>query len=573
LQTWRLEHSSEHSSEAARGQGDGADWRAVEATFGPYGFWLGPLPPAELPPPAQNVDELQQSAGWQPASYSLTRGIAHDPIHRPTLGPKGHVPYEFLAFGPLRAGEAVRFRTGVRLSEAQDLHLALAAGAAKRAWLNGAALGEAPAGNQWLQPVHLEAGLNLLEFELTAEEAVYLRAAWALVRDPQRFRRPEWLTTPDTPAADTLVRFSGEFVIPFEPAEGTLHTGTAFSCRVLVNGVEAGRQGGFDPYGLHMRVYRHMSTAFRQGRNTVTLEVHDPGQIIEAMADVVVRGAGGEEATLTSGPEWQVQRGDGPLGPAALRRFQARSFTPDGTAVTLDQPAGDLWRRPHPLAGADWLEDAPGDDTVLPLVPDAFGGRPRVEWLRWTLPPGATSVRVPVSGSARLWVDDVELPLEDGQAHIPASPALRRKAQLRVEPAGGHSEGGLLAGPITYSVDRGPIDLGAWADYGLASYSGGLRYYATFQHDGSDAAALVLDLGRVRGTAEVWVNGRPVGARIWSPYRFAIGDAVQAGENAVEVLVCNTLAPYLSSTSPTHYVFEGQELSGLMGPVRVLRMR
>ena len=81
----------------------------------------------------------------------------------------------------------------------------------------------------------------------------------------------------------------------------------------------------------------------------------------------------------------------------------------------------------------------------------------------------------------------------------------------------------------------------------------------------------MLALGQARGTAEVWVNGQAVGARIWSPYRFDISSAVQVGENSVEVLVCNTLAPYLWATSPTHYVFEGQEVSGLMGPVRVMQ--
>lgn len=38
----------------------------------------------------------------------------------------------------------------------------------------------------------------------------------------------------------------------------------------------------------------------------------------------------------------------------------------------------------------------------------------------------------------------------------------------------------------------------------------------------------------------------------------------------VEVLVTNTLAPYLDAVSPTPFVFEGQKVSGLLGPVRLL---
>jgi hypothetical protein len=76
-----------------------------------------------------------------------------------------------------------------------------------------------------------------------------------------------------------------------------------------------------------------------------------------------------------------------------------------------------------------------------------------------------------------------------------------------------------------------------------------------------------LDLGRVRGTAEVWVNGRWVGSRVWSPYRFDITSCLQEGVNRIEIRVFNTLAPYLEAVSPTHYVFPGQTISGLLGPV------
>ncbi len=582
VQTWRFDHYRQPGGDGqtARPPAEN-EWQPVEATFGVYGFSLGPLPPAQLPPPAQRVEELQASSaagsGWRPARYSLTRGITHDRVHNWTLGPKGHVPYEFLDFGPVHPGQALRFRTSITLSAAANLHFALAAGAAKRLWVNGRSLGDGPAGYLWLQPVYLQAGINLVEWELAAEQAVNLRAAWALVRNPARFARPEWLTTVDAPQADTLVRFSGRFTIPFVPIEGVLHTGTAFGCRVLVNGVTAGQQGGFDPYGFQMRVYRHTSTAFQKGDNLVTLEVHDPGRLVEAWADVRVRGAQGEEAVLMSGPHWQVQRGDAPPTPAPLRRFQATGWNSNVVAVTLDPPAVDLWRRPHPLPGADWLEDQPHDGSVLALAPDAYGGQPRVEWLRWTLPPGATAMHLPLNGSAQLWVDDVEIPIRDGEAAIPPSKALQRMARLRVEPAGGHSEGALLSGPVTYTLAGGPMGLGDWAQYGLASYSGGLRYRTSFTLPADLAAdrsgrLLVLDLGGVRGTAEVWVNGQPLGARIWSPYRFVLTPAVQAGENQVEVLVCNTLAPYLHATSPTHYVFDGQEVSGLLGPVRVLQL-
>jgi hypothetical protein len=572
LQTWRFEHRTEDPA------GADTEWQTVEATFGTYGWFLGPQPLEELPDPASDIKALQQpgdlhAAGWKRARYSLTRGIAHDRVHTWTLGPKGHVPYEFLEFGAVHPGQAVRFRTSVVTEAGAELHFALAAGAAKRLWVNGKLQGEGPAGYLWLQPLKLHAGANLIEWELAPEQAVYLRAMWALVREPQRFVRPEWMAPVDAPVQDSLVRFSGSFHVPFEPTEGTLHAGTAFGSRVLVNGVEIGRQGGFDPYGFQMRIYRHTSNAFRQGENTVTLEVHDPGRVVEALADVRVLGAHGEEAQLSSGAGWQVQRGDGPTAPAALHRFQNMSWNTGNVGVTIDPQPADVWRRPHPLPGAHWLEDMPGDGTVVPVVPDAFGGQPRVEWLRWVLPPGAQALHIPVEGEARLWIDDLEIPLHGGVAAVPPSTAIRRVATLRVEPRGGHSEGGLLGGPVTCTVEKGPIALGPWAEFGLAAYSGGLHYESTFTLTSDQVhGPIMLDLGRVRGTAEVQVNGQVVGARIWSPYRFDVTEVVRAGENQVSVLVLNTLAPYLQATSPTHYVFAGQEVSGLLGPVRVLKI-
>ena len=67
-------------------------------------------------------------------------------------------------------------------------------------------------------------------------------------------------------------------------------------------------------------------------------------------------------------------------------------------------------------------------------------------------------------------------------------------------------------------------------------------------------------------SAEVRVNGKPAGIRVSPPWNFDISKLVKAGENRIEVLVCNTLAnQYL--TIPTGY--RGQSTSGLLGPVTV----
>jgi hypothetical protein len=225
-----------------------------------------------------------------------------------------------------------------------------------------------------------------------------------------------------------------------------------------------------------------------------------------------------------------------------------------------------LWRRAHPLPHADWLDGTPRTAVVSSAVPDALAGGTRFEWFRWTLPPGVTVMRLPVAGNVQVWVDQRELPVDNQIVQIPPSNLALRMVSLRVEPEHGRSGGGVFDGPVTYETETGRIRLGEWATQGLETYSGGVRYQTEFSLE-RVPNNLVLDLGRVRGTAEVWVNGQPAGVRVWSPYEFAIQEMVDTGRNTLEILVLNTAAPYLQTVSPTHYVRPGQTVSGLMGPV------
>ena len=79
---------------------------------------------------------------------------------------------------------------------------------------------------------------------------------------------------------------------------------------------------------------------------------------------------------------------------------------------------------------------------------------------------------------------------------------------------------------------------------------------------------VLLDLGEVAAAAEVHVNGQPAGVGMAPPWRFDVTRLVVEGENRIEVKVVNTLANHMS-TYPTRYVYEGQTLSGLLGPVTI----
>jgi hypothetical protein len=117
--------------------------------------------------------------------------------------------------------------------------------------------------------------------------------------------------------------------------------------------------------------------------------------------------------------------------------------------------------------------------------------------------------------------------------------------------------------------------LGNWEDRGLTGYSGGVRYKRRIEWAGTGEVdpRLLLDLGRVRGTAEVLVNGVSRGVRIWSPYTFDLTGHLSPGENDLEVRVFTTVGPYLDAISPTRFVFEGQRVSGVMGPVKIIEVK
>lgn len=106
--------------------------------------------------------------------------------------------------------------------------------------------------------------------------------------------------------------------------------------------------------------------------------------------------------------------------------------------------------------------------------------------------------------------------------------------------------------------------LGSWTARDSA-YSGTGIYEGTLDVEGDARPGdrFLLDLGRVRDVAEVELNGKPLGRRLWRPYRYDVTDLVQAGANRITVRVTNTLAN--RSGAPLE--------SGLVGPVIVIRVR
>lgn len=98
----------------------------------------------------------------------------------------------------------------------------------------------------------------------------------------------------------------------------------------------------------------------------------------------------------------------------------------------------------------------------------------------------------------------------------------------------------------------------------LPLFSGTFRYETEFEAPAESGPAL-LDLGELYETAEVWLNGERIGARICPPYCMEIS-ALKPGKNTLVIEVTNTLARTVQDFFSR---VTAQEPSGLLGPVRI----
>ncbi|MBT3288923.1 MAG: hypothetical protein HN380_16360 [Victivallales bacterium] len=203
---------------------------------------------------------------------------------------------------------------------------------------------------------------------------------------------------------------------------------------------------------------------------------------------------------------------------------------------------------------------------------------PSVVWYRQQLPPGTIAVRIP-AGAA--WADGKPLPKGTDWVRVPKAP---RVLAIRV------ADGKGMPTPPQVRCQPSEAKLGDWSQNGLGWYSGRGLYETTFTVTPKQVAAgtLELDLGEVAYCAEIWLNGKLVGTRVWPPYRLPLGKHVRAGENRLVVVVANLLANRMhwdifddAKANSSQRKWHDANLlrdawcfrSGLIGPVRLQQTR
>lgn len=116
--------------------------------------------------------------------------------------------------------------------------------------------------------------------------------------------------------------------------------------------------------------------------------------------------------------------------------------------------------------------------------------------------------------------------------------------------------------------------LESWLDWDLEKFSGFVDYETTVE-PASVSGRERLDLGEVRHTAEVWVNGVRIGARMWPPFAFEIGKWLRPGKNGIKVrignLILNAVTRYPDYKWKWHQPPTREQLDcGLFGPVQMV---
>ncbi|MBI4580729.1 MAG: hypothetical protein HY718_13565 [Planctomycetes bacterium] len=576
---------------------DDSQWETVIAGYGPRAGWIGPI----AIPAGQTFETMGSPAGVAGklnfAEYSLQYGINEDPIYPSALGGKGRIPEEFINIENAKAGEVYVVRTEVSLPPAtypaddEDLRhqqviradptpatgrpatLRIGGAARKRAFLNGQEVKfEVDDAARIVQAkVTLMPGSNLLEVMAARTSDGRLRLFYHFLPADQPVLDPQWIWAAK-PSPTGRITFTRTIDVPENVDSAAMVVALGDLHQIRINGRLVADQGNFDPYFTGRSERYDIGEFLKKGPNKLEIEARDTGTptglLLDGLIETVVDG---QQIGFVSDASFKVAPTGQPEATAPARVLSGPSHGYFGETATLL-----LRPRPHPLPYGGFLVDEkrvfdPIYVGGLPSRPD----KPTIAWYRFLVPPGARRMRFGSGYSPevkQLYVDGKEVPTDRFKAYqfadLPDVRSPRRTAALRIECASGDTRGAALWGPIEFEMGAGRIPLGSLDELGLPHYAGGIRYLATVSVPAAKGRA-ILDVGRVRGSVDVTVNGRACGTRLWHPYRFDVTQAVRPGDNRIEIRLLNTLGPHFGVGHPSWHVFENQTKSGVYGPISI----
>lgn len=557
-QIWSMRRREDRGDREGEGQ-----WERTRVTYGNRVRVLPPVPVAEAPAPLDSASVERVLAGelglappdWSVSLYSSSRGI---PDPQGLLGNKGMVPEEFVRVPVPGGGTLARVRTIIDTDHRGPAELRIGAAATKRVWWNGERL---DIGRGYLASarVDLARARNVLEYELTDAEdrprsisgaaGTPLGSYFCLSRPGGFGPRPQFMSLPEGVRPDGPVTYRGRLRIAGDRAEAALVVGAAAGVTVLLDGVVVARQEKAEYYesdwGAVPMFFRHQLT-LTGGEHALDVVADGGAVFVDLVADT-------EPTALVSGPGWETETGE----------WRGRSVEHEGRWGELQHCHAAV--RPHPLPDAEWLAGAPAFGTAGLRIRCTDDPREAGQRFRFTVPAGTVSLDLPLELPARVRIGGGAEQQLDGAVMTLRQPCAEpTEIEVVTAPTAVLRGGSAWRGPVRVRTVPAPLPLGDWGPLGLGGWSGGVTYAREVEVPvGPDP---VLDLGRVRGSVEVRVDGEFVGEAFCAPYRFGLR-GVSGRTVRVEVTVHNTLAPYLAEATPTAWAFPYQLTSGLLGPV------
>ena len=249
-----------------------------------------------------------------------------------------------------------------------------------------------------------------------------------------------------------------------------------------------------------------------------------------------------------------------------------------GYFILEDNALNSNWTQSVPLATEWYNKPSVLSFNCFPENKGNYG------WYRFMSPPGTKKMYISTKAKPAIWASGVELRVELTESQheknadkslpvwevvFPDTIVKSSQVAVRVEQLPGFYSGAAIPEAIRFDCAKGEIQLGDLdQNESLRPYSGGMWYRKTLNITAQQAAKndIILNLGDLVSTTEVYLNSELIGQKVCSPWTFNLAGKLKTGENKLEILVYNTLGNHYLTT-PSKYV--GRTKSGLIGPVTI----
>jgi len=189
-----------------------------------------------------------------------------------------------------------------------------------------------------------------------------------------------------------------------------------------------------------------------------------------------------------------------------------------------------------------------------------------MRWYRMDVPPGAVGMsRVDLPQGSQVFLNGRPLSAQGTEWRFSSLRETGNVVAIRI-PADHY-----LTDPVNFLSGTAPFQLAVWAKTGLRFYSGSASYERQVTLSPSyfgENKRIMLDCGKVGVVADVWVNNKFVGTKVWEPYRFDLTPFAHPGTNDLKIVVTNTMSNG-TDVGERFPLLNNIDVDGLVGPVKI----